>query len=108
MQKHYKLIAEQVGKFMVEDIRTSHIEKKNDHSVEQHRISTLKFYYEKYKDNFEYELCNDFLKGKGKFLIDFVQTLRNDHVEGEGKRIMGTETKHIAADDAAFFEAKTS
>ena len=84
LQKHYKPIAEKVGKFMAEDIRASEIEKKSGHSVEQHRISALKSYLDKHKEPFEHELCYDFLKGRGKFLIDFVQTLRNDYAEGEG------------------------
>lgn len=88
LQKRYIPIAREVGMFMAEDIRASYIEKKSGHSEEDHRLSAHNFYNTKWNKKFEFELCYNFLKGKGKFLIDFVQTLRNDHAAGEGPHAM--------------------
>ena len=82
--KHYAIIAHEVGLFLEEDLRASYVEKKSGHSEQDFRKSALLFYAKKHGKEFEYEKCYNYLKGKGKFLLDFVQTLRNEHgVEGD-------------------------
>ena len=70
-----------INAFLACDIRASYVVRRSGASEKDLRDDALKFYAEKWRSKFIYELAYDFLKGEKKWLYDTAQSARKGEKE---------------------------